>query len=96
MNIKHDQCQAWEEEIARLKEANKVLRAKLALAMQIIEKLEKSNAFYADTDNWLFNEIAITKDVSEIIGRKGIRYESGGKTARQALKEVEEMKEALK
>lgn len=26
MNIKHDQCQAWEEEIARLKEANKVLR----------------------------------------------------------------------
>ena len=27
MNLKHDQCQAWEEEIARLKEANKVLRA---------------------------------------------------------------------
>ena len=29
MNLTHDQCQAWEEEIESLKEANKVLRVAL-------------------------------------------------------------------
>lgn len=39
MNLTHDQCQAWEEEIARLKERIKELESELASR----PKMEKEN-----------------------------------------------------
>lgn len=63
MSLKHDQCQAWEEEIARLKEANKVLRD----ALDNIRN-KKKNFFEEE------NPIVVAKEAlyvaDEIMGRR--------------------------
>ena len=66
--------------------------------MQIIEKLEKSNAFYADKFSWCCQNESpnayriLPHDRSETSKAKL----TGGRLARQTLKEVEAMKEGLK
>lgn len=62
--LKHDQCQAWEEEVARLKEANKVLREAL---IYVLGDIEDSIGFYANTEKAIL--YALVKD-DEIRGEK--------------------------
>ena len=66
----------------------KELQAQLDEAVKILE-------FYADHKNWLYNQVAITKDVSMITKGipKGLEFESGGKCARQFLVKIKKEKE---
>lgn len=92
--------EALELTISMFQEQNK----KLSLAMQIIEKLEESNAFYADYGNWSANSDynhfreRIDNDTNIVSSETNhsVIAVIAGRTARKTIKEVEELKRGLR
>lgn len=86
------------------------VKVKLSIAMRMVEKLEKSNAFYADPEKWMRKDRdGWSKNSPRSHGDEELimRYhhpktdwvgtiDVGGKLARQAIKEVEELKKGLR
>jgi hypothetical protein len=87
-----------EEVIQSLKSENDKLKQQLAATLQVIEKFEKSNEFYANKHSWRRSSLAdiarevVAEDLDEVVDYAEF---TGGKLARQIKKEVEELKKGL-
>ena len=87
--------------VASMIQGQAFLNRKLSLALQVIDKLEKSVGFYGDTKSWkdstdsehIFDMIHESDLGDHVYDCKTIKTNSqGGKLARSTMKEVAEMK----
>jgi hypothetical protein len=65
-------------------------RTDIEKLVQLVEMAVECAEFYGDEKHWLYNQIAISRDVEPIVrpGKPHPEFESGGKTARQFLKDA--------
>ena len=85
---KERECFDLEPWIAKERLEN--LQSKLCTLQAQHDEAVKVLEFYADHNNWLYNEIAKTKDVNIITKGvpRGLEFESGGKRAREFLAKI--------